>query len=121
MDLFDPSIVALERAMSGAELRQTVLANNIANANTPGFQPSDVDFQSVLAKAAGEGASAAQLAQLTFSPTPVQTGAMQVDGNGVDVNAQMADLSENSLYYQAAESIMGQQMEILKTAIGSTA
>jgi flagellar basal-body rod protein FlgB len=121
VDLFDPSIVALEKAMSGAELRQTVLADNIANANTPGFQPSDVDFQSVLAQAVGQGDGASQLEQVTFSPTPVQTGAVQVDGNGVDVNAQMADLSENSLYYQAAESIMGQQMEILKTAIGSTA
>lgn len=120
MDLFDPSIIALEKAMSGAELRQTVLSNNIANANTPGFQPSDVDFQSALAQALGQGDSASQLQQLTFSPTPDSTGATQVDGNADDINAQMADLSENSLYYQAAESIMGQQMEILKTAIGST-
>ena len=48
MDLFDSSIVGVEKAMQGSLLRQQVLANNIANANTPGFQRSDVNFQAAL-------------------------------------------------------------------------
>ena len=46
MGIFDLTDTILERAMSGSELRQSVLANNLANANTPGFKRSDVDFQS---------------------------------------------------------------------------
>ncbi len=45
---------------------------------------------------------------------------MQVDGNSVDIDTEMADLSENTLDYQALDSVMGTRMSILKTAIGST-
>jgi len=121
VDLFDPSIVGIEKAMQGSLLRQQVLANNIANANTPGFQRSDVDFQSALAQAFSSGTpSTSQLDQITFSPQPAANGAMQVDGNTVDINTENADLSENTLDYQALESVMGTRMSILKTAIGST-
>ena len=121
MDLFDPSIVGIEKAMQGSLLRQQVLANNIANANTPGYQRSDVDFQSALAQAFSSGTpSTSRLEQITFSPQTVATGAMQVDGNTVDINTENADLSENTLDYQALESVMGTRMSILKTAIGST-
>ena len=121
MDLFDPSIVGIEKAMQGSLLRQQVLANNIANANTPGYQRSDVDFQSALAQAFSSGTpSTSQLEQITFSPRVAANGAMQVDGNTVDINTENADLSENTLDYQALESVMGTRMSILKTAIGST-
>jgi flagellar basal-body rod protein FlgB len=121
VDLFDPSIVGIEKAMQGSLLRQQVLANNIANANTPGYQRSDVDFQSALAQAFQSGTpSTSQLEQITFSPQTAATGAMQVDGNTVDINTENADLSENTLDYQALESVMGTRMSILKTAIGST-
>ena len=121
MDLFDTSIVGIEKAMQGSLLRQQVLANNIANANTPGYQRSDVDFQSALAQAFSSGTpTTGQLDQISFSPQVSSTGAMQVDGNTVDINTENADLSENSLDYQALESVMGTRMSILKTAIGST-
>lgn len=121
MDLFDPSIVGIEKAMQGSLLRQQVLANNIANANTPGYQRSDVDFQSALAQAFSSGTpSTSRLEQVTFAPQVAANGAMQVDGNTVDINTENADLSENTLDYQALESVMGTRMSILKTAIGST-
>jgi flagellar basal-body rod protein FlgB len=121
VDLFDPSITGIEKAMQGSLLRQQVLANNIANANTPGFQRSDVDFQSALAQAFSSGTpTTSQLDQISFSPQVSSTGAMQVDGNTVDINTENADLSENTLDYQALESVMGTRMSILKTAIGST-
>jgi flagellar basal-body rod protein FlgB len=121
VDLFDTSIVGIEKAMQGSLLRQQVLANNIANANTPGFQRSDVNFQSALAQAFSTGApTPGQIQQVSFQPQVASSGAMQVDGNSVDINTEMADLSENSLDYQALESVMGTRMSILKTAIGST-
>jgi flagellar basal-body rod protein FlgB len=57
---------------------------------------------------------------MSFQPQTDASGAMQVDGNSVDINTEMADLSENTLDYQALESVMGTRMSILKTAIGST-
>ena len=108
MDLFDTSIVGLEQAMQGSLLRQQVLANNIANANTPGFKRSDVDFQSALAQAFSGPPTTGQLDQpSTFSPQADSTGAMRADGNNVDIDTEMADLTENTLDYQALESVMG--------------
>jgi flagellar basal-body rod protein FlgB len=60
MSIFDPTQITLMRAISGATLRNTVLSNNIANADTPGFQPSDVDFHATLSDAMDEGPEAAR-------------------------------------------------------------
>src|SRR4051794_37870740 len=48
MELFDTTQIGLERALSGASLRQQAIAQNIANVNTPGYRRQDVDFQSAL-------------------------------------------------------------------------
>src|SRR4029077_1496996 len=60
MSLFDTTQTALERALSGASLRQETLAGNLANVNTPGYQRRDVDFHDALrgALAAGDPAAA---------------------------------------------------------------
>jgi flagellar basal-body rod protein FlgB len=121
LDLFDTSLVGLQRAMSGATLREQVLASNIANANTPGFQRSDVDFHSVLAQAFAGSATPQSLAQIVFQPqSDASQGAMQLDGNNVDINTEMADLSENTLDYQSLAAVMTTRMSILRTAIGQT-
>ncbi len=55
MRIFDRTLGTLERALDARMLRHNVLAGNLANANTPGFVPRDVDF----AAAMSEGARAA--------------------------------------------------------------
>ena len=63
MSLLDTTQLALESAMSGSMLRQTLLTNDLANANTPDFQPQDVNFQQTLAQACLAG-PVAELGQL---------------------------------------------------------
>jgi flagellar basal-body rod protein FlgB len=119
MDLFDISMVGLQRGMSGALLRQQVLANNLSNANTPGFKRSDVDFHSALAAAIGNEATPASVLNTGFSvQTDTQT-TMRADGNNVDVDGEMASLSENTLDYQAMTSVLSTRVKILETAIGN--
>ena len=121
MELFDTSMVGLQMAMYGANLRQEVLANNVANANTPGFKRSDVDFHAALEQAFAGSPTPQSLEQLSFQPTPDQSaGSEQVDGNNVDIDAEMADLSQNTLDYESMASVMSTRMQILKTAIGTT-
>jgi flagellar basal-body rod protein FlgB len=55
VDLFDVTSAALEVAARGAERRQAVLADNLANVNTPGFKRSDVSFEDSLAGALRSG------------------------------------------------------------------
>src|SRR5919112_4470523 len=87
---YDNTQLGLERAISGAAMRQEVLANNLANAETPGFQRSDVDFHSTLAQAMQTGSSAA-IESATFSEqTDNQT--LRADGNGVDIDVESANM-----------------------------
>ena len=122
MGLFDITQTVLERALSGSALRQTVPANNIANANTANYKRSDVDFQSTLAQALdGPGAtdSPSQISNLEFTPQTDASATVRADGNSVDMDAEMAKLSENSVNYQALISIAHARLQILQTAISS--
>ena len=65
--------------MRGSMLRQTLLTNNLANADTPGYQREDVNFQSTLASAIQSGQSPNAV---NFTPQ-VQSGTVGADGNGV--------------------------------------
>ena len=117
MGLFDSSDLTLERAMQGASLRQQVLSNNLANVNTPGFKRSDVDFESQLAEAAGSG-DASQLQSVAFQPKVDNASTMRADGNNVDVDQEMANMTENAVHYQAIEAIEKTRMQMLLTAMG---
>ena len=101
--------------MRGSMLRQTVLTNNLANADTPGYQREDVNFQSTLASALQSGQSPSSV---NFTPQ-VQSGTVSADGNGVSGEQDSADLAENGLLYENLTAIAAQREEILKTAMGA--
>ena len=114
--LYDNTQLALERAISGASMRQEVLANNLANAETPGFQRSDVDFQSQLTQAMKTGSPQA-IESTTFSAqTDPQT--LRADGNGVDVDVESANMAQNGLEYEALISVAKARIQILESAMG---
>ena len=120
--LIDTTQLALEQAMAGASQRQTALANNLANAETPGYQRVDVDFHGALQAALGGNDAAAQrssLSSLSFSPAAdTSVGAVRADGSTVDVDAESAKLAANALEYQAAVQVAHSRIDILRTAIG---
>jgi flagellar basal-body rod protein FlgB len=114
MSLLDSTQSALESAMSGSMLRQSLLSNNLANVDTPGYKPQDVNFQGTLAAAMGSGQSPDQVA---FQPyTLNQT--VSADGNGVNAEQQSAQLAENGLLYQTLTQVAAQRESILKNAMG---
>ena len=116
MNLFDTTQLGLERAISGVGMRQATLAGNIANANTPGYQRRDVDFHKTLSAAMDAGSGAVKA--VTFEPKTSRGGAMRADGNSVDMDTEMAKLSENSVGYQALISIAHARLAMLQTVIG---
>jgi flagellar basal-body rod protein FlgB len=114
--LIDTTQLALERAISGASMRQSVLANNLANAETPGFRRMDLDFHSALAQAISSGDKAAiEAAQFTPQQDP-QT--MRADGNGVDIDTESAAMAKNGLEYEALVSVARSRIEIFQSAMG---
>ncbi len=120
-----PVLRAAERAMDHAAARQRLLANNLANVNTPGYIRYDLPLPSEDARN-----RAVELAlrhgipiprtpdtpQRQFLPVPVPT-AMRTDGNTVDPEHEMAALAENELRYAMLVRIASGQIRGLLNAI----
>ena len=114
MSIADTTQIALQTAMRGEWMRQTLETNNIANANTPGYQRETLSFQGALKNALDSGQSPEQVA---LSPqTEASTG--DVEGNGVNIDQESAALSENGLEYDAIVQVMGTRDDILRSAMG---
>jgi flagellar basal-body rod protein FlgB len=111
----DPTMQGLQFALNSLSQRQQVIANNIANAQTPGFAAQDVSFEdqlsSILSGSAGGGANSqgtvVTAADLTSS----------LDGNRVDLESQMSKVTETNLMYDALAQLTADRMGILNTAI----
>jgi flagellar basal-body rod protein FlgB len=115
MSLFDTTQLSLEAALRGSSLRQTLLTDNLANVNTPGYQRKDVDFHAALQSAMQADAS---LETLSFNPTVESARTVRADGSGIDADQESAELAKNALEYQALVSVAGTRTTILQIAMG---
>ncbi|MGC9221312.1 MAG: flagellar basal body rod protein FlgB [Solirubrobacteraceae bacterium] len=116
MSLLDNTQLLLESAMSGSMYRQTLLTNDLANADTPGFQPQDVNFQQQLASAVAGGQSPTSV---QFTPS-TNNAVLSSDGNGVDTNVVNAEIAENGLLYQTLTQVAASSDQTLQDAINTT-
>jgi len=114
MSLIDSTQLALEAAMRGSMQRQSLLTNNLANSDTPGYEPADVDFQRQLQAAIQDGQSPTQI---TFQPA-VSPQTIQADGNGVSPEQTEANIAENGLLYSELTQVAAAREQILRTAMG---
>ncbi len=114
MSLLDTTQQALESAMSGSMMRNTLLTNNLANVDTPGYQPEDVNFQSTLASAMQSGTP---ISQVSYQPYSVAQS-VGPDGNGVSPEQQQAYLAQNGLLYETLTQVATQRESILESAMG---
>jgi flagellar basal-body rod protein FlgB len=116
MELFDTTQSGLERALSGAALRQEAIASNIANVNTPGYRRQDVDFQSALQAAWNQGHAAVDRVQPAIGVDP--SSAIRQDGSSVDIDVEAAAQAKNGLQYEAVAQVLKTRAAILRSAIG---
>jgi len=94
----DLSARIVEQAIDAASLRQQVLAHNLANAMTPGFKRSRVDFETELARALAAGKNPDQVRPLVVQEAD---SIGRADGNNVDVEAESAKMAANQIWYSA--------------------
>src|SRR6185312_10132052 len=113
--------------------RMQVLADNLANVDTPNYKARDIDFQAALAAAAGasNGAGApVQLSTTNARDIAAATGAdasaglkyrvplaPSLDGNTVDAQQEQAAFTENTVRYQATLTFLTTRFKNLLTAI----
>ena len=127
----------LDQKMTWLNERQKVLAQNIANANTPGYISKDlkkVSFQSHLnnSSAAGEAPSAMKMktsssrhvgAAGSSAPFEIRQQTSEFlettpDGNSVSLERELAKMAEVQMEYTLASNLYKKHVGMLRTALG---
>lgn len=127
---FDPLIGGLRTVLDLRFAQHAVTASNLANADTPGFRASVVDFTHVLARAVGEEGPDLSMARtdprhmdphgidphrpplVELDPPP-----WSVDGNSVVPERETARMTSNALMYDAVAQGLGRKLSLLELAV----
>lgn len=130
--IFDnETLLALKKALDAASLRQKVIANNIANVDTPGFKRADVAFEDELRAAleaqeklelktthprhiSNRGKSLKDIQPKTFIQSDTT---YRNDLNNVDIEQEMAKLTENNIIYNTIAQLISEKLRMLRTTI----
>lgn len=120
------------QALKVQSQRMEVLADNLANADTPNYKARDIDFKAALAQAGSPDAplalkttTAGQVGGTSASGDPDISGALKyrvplapsLDGNTVDAQMEQAAFADNTVRYQATLTFLNSRLKNLLTAI----
>ena len=137
--LFDNiAFQALERGLDACSLRAQLIANNIANADTPNFKAQRLRFEEVLAQQLGVESPHGHLPLIRTNPLHLPGGdivdlngirtpagviytddslTFRLDGNSVDIDHEMAEQAKNALQYSTLTELASRRLAILRTVI----
>jgi flagellar basal-body rod protein FlgB len=108
----DVTSSALRVAASGLALRQRVIANNIANVDTPGYRAGKVDFEQALGAAVAGGNPASAHASIGESLEPTR-----LDGNNVNLDEETLSNVDTGLKYQLVLRALDSKFGILRDVV----
>ncbi len=118
------TIEMAKNGLDAAALRNDVISNNIANVNTPGFKRQSVLFEQSL----NESKISAKRTEPKHIPFSYEKSGhipriitesdtiTRNDENNVDIDKEMADLSKNTIYYNAIATRLARKFSLLKLA-----
>ncbi len=135
MGLLDmPVFTALTDKMRWHQARQGLLAENVANAETPGYRGRDLkqfDFAEEVGSFSSATVTTTATQPMHFSVTnggegvpggqPMANFEITPEGNGVSLEDEMMKVSTNLMDYQAATTLYQKSIKILRTAMGRQA
>ncbi|MES3039364.1 MAG: flagellar basal body rod protein FlgB [Bdellovibrionota bacterium] len=129
MSIFDKTTNALQTTLGMRQMKHTVTSANIANAETPGYHAQKMDFEDALARSLDldglRKQSVTNDAHITVGGHSARVrpdiyenpeGEVSNDGNTVDLEKEMSNLSENAIMYKAALNLINKKMAALKYA-----
>ena len=120
-------VPVLNAVLDVTQLRQRVIANNIANVSTKGYRKHDVQFKEYLESNVRKPAVECQVSNGRHVPIPwpiahpivyePETILNDSGLNNVDIDREMADLAENHLFFNVGQRLMRGQIDGLKKSI----
>jgi flagellar basal-body rod protein FlgB len=100
------------KALDGLYARSSATAENIANANSPGYRPVRVSFEDELRTAADKGLEAVVDLKPRLEPE-----VRPADDPGLRLDQELATASSTALRYSALIEVLGRQMQLNELAI----
>ncbi len=133
VDKLDKALHFNSEALSLRNARQKILANNIANADTPNFKARDIDFSKALKNAVETGRGSGKGVSLaTTSDRHIQAQSRtssfldlqyrvpdqpSLDGNTVDMDRERTAFADNAVRYQAGLTMLNSNLKRIKSAM----
>ena len=117
----DAVSLALHTALNGLSQRQQVIADNIANVDTPGFRAQSVEFEESLRDAIDNGSlepGSGQVSSVVAGEVPTDTP-VGPNGNNVDLRKETIAAMQTQYSYQILGRAMTDHLGLLKTAAGA--
>ena len=127
---FDKAFGVHDDALTLRSERATILANNIANADTPGYKARDIDFQQVLKKMTGKPGGSLQMASSSSGHTNGLLNAdsingleyrtevqPSIDGNTVDLQRERTEFARNTMEFNTSYTFVNGRIRGLMSAI----
>ncbi len=93
------AIQTLQAALHAASMRQSAIANNLANIDTPGYRRHEVQFEEMLADAINSGRESDLSRIVPELHRPMDTP-VDENGNDVSMEAEVGDLMRNTAMYK---------------------
>lgn len=117
----------LGKAADASWKRESIITNNIANVDTPGYKRKDIDFQSVLSTELGRCSqesldskiNSVNLSDLNPSVyTDHSNYSYRLDGNNVDIDTEEVELASEQIRYEALTTSIDSEFSRMRTALG---
>ncbi len=119
----DTNFEILHRILQATGMRQKVIASNIANADTPGYKAKDVKFGNILGRQLGLATTAPGHISGADSGTGgsfvIEKNPSWGDGNNVELDIEVAKMTENALVHDAALKILSTKIKMFRAAVRS--
>jgi flagellar basal-body rod protein FlgB len=104
----------LHSALDGIAQRQRVIADNIANVDTPGYRATSVDFETSLRAAIATGELGTEVPPIT-TETGDPVGA---NGNNVDLGKETLTAVQSQFQYQVLTRAVSDRFSLISTVAG---
>ena len=115
----DKSATLLEKMLDVSSVKHKVIANNIANVNTPGYKKMEVSFADQLEKVLNKDSmNKFDTLQPKIVISKEDTSeTVRNDGNNVDMDKEVSSLVKNTLTYSIYTQLLAKKYEVVKSAI----
>ena len=116
----DTTIAALGKGLEGTRQQLETIANNLANAETPGYRAVHVSFEESLQRAlrAAPGRQQEAIARVRPEGMAQVGNSLRHDGNTVDLEAEVVTLGEAGLRYRVLARLLHKKLQMLHEVIG---